>query len=222
MATLPRMYNPGPYDWLFQRSLFIQGVHAKYGLHVTLNSALSGTCKSIQERQREEHLKGMRIVTDLTKGLKGCNVTCDNFFTSYQLEVELRKRKLPVLGTIIKDKGVLPQELSVMCGRQRYLSIFAFSVEALLISYCPKKNKKVLLMSMMHKDLATQRNKQHVNFIHPTDNKTSSTCIFCQKYMCEKRTASFCTNCITTIKIVSLTKLLHLIVLYGAHFFSIK
>ncbi|KRY18234.1 hypothetical protein T12_4050 [Trichinella patagoniensis] len=87
------------------------------------------------------------------KGLKGCNVTCDNFFTSYQLEVELRKRKLPVLGTIIKDKGVLPQELSVMCGRQRYLAIFAFSVEALLISYCPKKNKNVLLMSMMHKDL---------------------------------------------------------------------
>ncbi|KRZ92569.1 hypothetical protein T08_12114, partial [Trichinella sp. T8] len=124
------MYNPGPYDWLFQRSLFIQG-----------------------ERQREEHLKGMQIVTDLTKGLKGCNVTCDNFFTSYQLEVELRKRKLPVLGTIIKDKGVLPQELSVMCGRQRYLSIFAFSVEALLISYCPKKNKNVLLMSMMHKDV---------------------------------------------------------------------
>ncbi|KRY39435.1 hypothetical protein T01_91 [Trichinella spiralis] len=61
----------------------------------------------------------MRIVTDLTKGLKGCNVTCDNFFTSYQLAVELRKRKLPVLGTIIKDKGVLPQELLVMCGKQR-------------------------------------------------------------------------------------------------------
>ncbi|XP_003376083.1 conserved hypothetical protein [Trichinella spiralis] len=71
------------------------------------------------ERQREKHLKGMRIVTDLTKGLKGCNVTCDNFFTSYQLAVELRKRKLPVLGTIIKDKGVLPQELLVMCGKQR-------------------------------------------------------------------------------------------------------
>ncbi|KRY02294.1 hypothetical protein T12_6493 [Trichinella patagoniensis] len=42
----------------------------------------------------------MRVVLDMVKGLKGHNVTCDNFFTSYSLGVELRKKNLTLVGTI--------------------------------------------------------------------------------------------------------------------------
>ena len=32
-----------------------------------------------------EKNQGMRVVLDVTDGLRGHNVTCDNFFTSYEL-----------------------------------------------------------------------------------------------------------------------------------------
>ncbi|KRZ76934.1 PiggyBac transposable element-derived protein 4 [Trichinella papuae] len=100
---------------------------------------------------------------DLAKGLKGHNVTCDNFFTSSQLA------KLPMLGTMKKNKGVLPQEFSVMRNRQRYSSISAFSAEATLVSHCPKKNKNVLLMSTLHEDTtisARQDKKPEMDFTY--------------------------------------------------------
>ncbi|KRX50949.1 hypothetical protein T05_11662 [Trichinella murrelli] len=38
-----------------------------------------------------EKNQGMRVVLDMVNGLKSHNVTCDNFFTSYSLGVELKK-----------------------------------------------------------------------------------------------------------------------------------
>ncbi|KRZ55881.1 PiggyBac transposable element-derived protein 4 [Trichinella nativa] len=40
--------------------------------------------------ETREKNQGMRVVLDMVNGLKGHNVTCDNFFTSYLLGVELR------------------------------------------------------------------------------------------------------------------------------------
>ncbi|CAB4059157.1 unnamed protein product [Lepeophtheirus salmonis] len=42
----------------------------------------------------------MRAVLDLTEGLRGHNVTCDNLFTSYQLGQQLLKRKITMVGTV--------------------------------------------------------------------------------------------------------------------------
>ncbi|KRY06859.1 PiggyBac transposable element-derived protein 2 [Trichinella patagoniensis] len=50
-----------------------------------------------------EKNQGMRVVLDMVKGLKGHNVTCDNFFTSYSLGVELRKKNLTLVGTVKKQ-----------------------------------------------------------------------------------------------------------------------
>ncbi|KAK6307271.1 hypothetical protein J4Q44_G00224190 [Coregonus suidteri] len=94
----------------------------------------------------------MRVVLDMSEGLQGHNITCDNFFTSYRLGVELQKRKLTMVGTIRKNKPELPSELLKMQGRTVHSSKFAFSENATVVSYCPKKNKNVLVMSTMHKD----------------------------------------------------------------------
>ncbi|KAL1232359.1 PiggyBac transposable element-derived protein [Trichinella spiralis] len=54
-----------------------------------------------------EKNQGMRVVLDMVKGLKGHNVTCDNFFTSYALGVELKKKNLTLVGTVKKNKPEL-------------------------------------------------------------------------------------------------------------------
>lgn len=37
--------------------------------------------------------QGMRVVLDMTEGLKGHVITCDNFFTSFTLAEELLRKK---------------------------------------------------------------------------------------------------------------------------------
>ncbi|KAI3354195.1 hypothetical protein L3Q82_018733, partial [Scortum barcoo] len=46
-----------------------------------------------------------------SRGLRGHNVTCDNFFTSYELGQELLKRKITMVGTVRKNKPELPPAL---------------------------------------------------------------------------------------------------------------
>ncbi|XP_042178792.1 uncharacterized protein LOC121846651 [Oncorhynchus tshawytscha] len=71
--------------------------------------------------------QGMRVVLDLKKGLSGRNVTCDNFFTSYELGQRLLERDLTVVGTVRKNKAKLPPALLESKGRQVLSSRFAFT-----------------------------------------------------------------------------------------------
>lgn len=97
-----------------------------------------------------EKNQGMRVVLDLTTGLSGRNVTCDNFFTSYELGQRLLDRNLTVVGTVRKNKAELPPALLESKGRQVLSSRFAFTPTATLVSYLAKKNKNVLLLSTLH------------------------------------------------------------------------
>ncbi|KRZ87700.1 hypothetical protein T08_6512 [Trichinella sp. T8] len=81
-----------------------------------------------------EKNQGMRVVLDMVKGLKGHNVTCDNFFTAYSLGPEL------------------PRELLQLQGRKLNSSTFAFSEDCTIVSYRPKMNKNVIVLSTMHND----------------------------------------------------------------------
>ncbi|CAB4067319.1 unnamed protein product [Lepeophtheirus salmonis] len=74
-----------------------------------------------------EKNQGMRVVLDLTEGLRDHNVTCDNFFTSYQLGQQLLKRKITMVGTVRKNKPELPPALLVSKDRDVFSSKFAFT-----------------------------------------------------------------------------------------------
>ena len=76
---------------------------------------------------RPEKKQGMRVVLDMTAGLKGHNITCDNFFTSHGLGQELLKRKLTMVGTVRKNKPQLPPALVSTRGRNALSSKFAFT-----------------------------------------------------------------------------------------------
>ncbi|KAJ8393713.1 hypothetical protein AAFF_G00057660 [Aldrovandia affinis] len=96
----------------------------------------------------------MRVVLDMTQGLRGHNITCDNFFTSYSLGQELLKSKLTMVGTVRKNKPELPSALLNMQNRAVNSSKFAFTDTTIVVSYSPKKRKNVLLMSTLRHDAA--------------------------------------------------------------------
>ncbi|XP_031139747.1 uncharacterized protein LOC116039112 [Sander lucioperca] len=102
---------------------------------------------------------GARVVLDVTKGLRGPrNVTCDNFFTSYELARRLLiERRLTVVGTMRKNKPELPRALLNTKGRALFSSRFAFTPTVTLVSYVPKRHKNVLLLSTLHTGKARVR-----------------------------------------------------------------
>ncbi|KAM4552412.1 piggyBac transposable element-derived protein 4-like [Odontesthes bonariensis] len=103
---------------------------------------------------RAETNQGMCVVLDMTNGLQGHNITCDNFFTSYALGQELLKRKVTMVGTVRENKPELPPAMVSTRGREALSSKFAFTDTHTLVSYVPKKNRNVILMSTRHKDAA--------------------------------------------------------------------
>ncbi|XP_064883166.1 piggyBac transposable element-derived protein 4-like [Oncorhynchus nerka] len=93
----------------------------------------------------------MWVVLDVTDGLRGHNVTCDNFFTSYELSQQLLKRKITVIGTVRKNKPKLPPALLATKVREDFSSKFVFTPTTTLVSYIPNSNKNVVLLSTLHK-----------------------------------------------------------------------
>ncbi|KAJ8393021.1 hypothetical protein AAFF_G00069250 [Aldrovandia affinis] len=137
----------------------------------------------------------MWVVLDMTQGLRGHNITCDNFFTSYDLGQELLKKKLTMVGTVRKNKPELPSALLDTKDRAPLSSKFAFTETTTTVSYCPKKRKNVIMMSTLHKNAAVSsredkkpdiivdynRNKGGVNNL----DKVTGT------YTCQRKTAQW-------------------------------
>ena len=79
----------------------------------------------------------------------GCNIVTDNFFTSLKLARSLKQLNMTLLGTVRKNKKELPCELLANRGRSLCSSKFSFNSkgDTMIVSYTPKKNKNVLLLS---------------------------------------------------------------------------
>ncbi|XP_066260450.1 piggyBac transposable element-derived protein 4-like [Euwallacea similis] len=95
------------------------------------------------------------VVMKLCDSIKGTgrNITVDNWFTSMELLQTLKKDfNLTLIGTIRKNKRELPQEFTRPINRLNLSSMFAFHNHATLVSFIPKKNKNVLLVSSTHHD----------------------------------------------------------------------
>lgn len=84
-------------------------------------------------------------------GLKGHNITCDHFFTSYAFGQELLLKKLTMVGTIRWNKPELPPALLVTQDWDNFCSRFTFTDTHTVVSYCPKKRKNVLLITSLHR-----------------------------------------------------------------------
>lgn len=96
----------------------------------------------------------------------GRNVTMDNWFTSIPLAEELRKdHNLTVVGTVRKNKPEVPNEFKQK-GMERLPTIFGFTPTSTLLSYCPKKDKTViLLLTMLHQGIIDRTSNKRLSEI---------------------------------------------------------
>lgn len=94
------------------------------------------------------------VVKRLIKPLynSGRNLTVDNWYTSYPLSQELLEKKITIVGTLRKNKKEIPPVFLHSKKREVFSSIFGFQKETTIVSYTPKKNRNVLLLSTMHND----------------------------------------------------------------------
>lgn len=95
------------------------------------------------------------IVFRLVKPIEGTcrNITGDNWFSSIPLvQALLKEKKLTYVGTLRKNKAEIPKEF--LPGKEREInsSRFGFMEDCSMVSYCPKKNKCVLVISSLHMD----------------------------------------------------------------------
>ncbi|KAA5585724.1 hypothetical protein F3G61_32635, partial [Pseudomonas aeruginosa] len=80
------------------------------------------------------------------------NVTFDNWFTGYELMLHLlNEYRLTSVGTVRKNNRQIPESF-IRTDRQPNSSVFGFQKDITLVSYAPKKNKVVVVMSTMHHD----------------------------------------------------------------------
>jgi hypothetical protein len=83
------------------------------------------------------------------------NITGDNWFTSLSLVNKLlREKKLTYIGTLRKNKREISPQFLPNKNREKKSSVFGFQEDCSMVSYCPKKNRSVILLSSMHHDNA--------------------------------------------------------------------
>lgn len=167
-ARLPLIFNPGvdicvdeqlvPYRGRCQFRQYIPKKPGKYGLKmwVTCDVQTSYAWRVSLYTGRSagepaEKNQGRRVVLDMTEGLRGVTVTCDNFFSSFGLAEELLQRKNAMVGTMRKNRPELPPRLLALRGREALSSVFAFTATHTLVSYVPKRGKNVVLLSTKHR-----------------------------------------------------------------------
>ncbi|GFN83395.1 PiggyBac transposable element-derived protein 4 [Plakobranchus ocellatus] len=89
----------------------------------------------------------------------GRNLTCDNFFTDYELAQKLNTEKMSVVGTLRRNKRFIPAEFQDPKLTEKGQPKFCFQKDAMLVSYKSGAKKNVILLSSMHSDSTIVVNK---------------------------------------------------------------
>jgi len=111
------------------------------------------TCIGKKPNAGREVNLGEKVVLDLLEGTDatGRNVTFDNFYTSLSCK-KVAGKKVTLVGTIRRNKPELPPEMVSTKERKPFTTIFGLQQDCMIVSYCPKRNKIVNLLSTLHSE----------------------------------------------------------------------
>jgi hypothetical protein len=154
---------------------------AKYGLkywtiaYVESSFVLSAKLylRKNENKSNNEKKIGENVVLNLAipfMNKKYRILTADNFFSSINLAKILFEKNIGFIGTLRKNKKEIPTAFLTNKNRVVDSSLFGFNDQLTLISYVPKKNKCVIILSTAH-------NKIEIN----TDTKKPEAVLYYNK-----------------------------------------
>jgi len=154
---------------------YIPNKLSKYGIKVYV-LADSKTFYSVSSKiytGAGTHAPGLPVPTqavlDLDPSVSGTNrnITTDNYYTSIPLAMELKSRKLTLVGTIKKNKACSPPIFLAKAVEGTVQYAFDHSNNFTLSSVAPKKNKRVVFLSTMHSEKKRDEDagKEEINVI---------------------------------------------------------
>ena len=170
IANLRRHYIPGDtltvdeqlvgYRGQIPGRTYIPSKPAKYGLKIFwlaeagTGFALNAKIYTGRERDAPVHRQlGKDVVMELAAPYfnTGREIVTDNFFTSHNLATSLLENRLTLLGTIRSHRREIPASLkSKKRPVESSLFVYDHANKIVLVSYIPKKNKNVILLSSSH------------------------------------------------------------------------
>lgn len=159
-TTIDEMLHPfrGRYSFI----QYIPSKPAKYGIKMfALCDAKSFYTSDLEiycGKQPDGPFAASNSPTDVVKRLitpiegSNRNLTIDNWYTSVPLADYLLTKRITVLGTMKKNKAEIPKEFLPDKNRAVGSCLFGFQEDKTLVSYVPRKNKSVILLSTLHDD----------------------------------------------------------------------
>ena len=78
----------------------------------------------------------------------------------YSIDYYCYKHNLTIVGTMRKCKREIPECMKASKSRETKTSNFAFNYQITMVSYVPKKNKSVIMLSTMHHDINIKRTQK--------------------------------------------------------------
>ena len=94
----------------------------------------------------------MEMTSDLHRS--GRNVTGDRLYSYVDTAEQLFKRNLTYCGAVMANRKGLPTKIKSVKERELNSSVFMWKKDSpvMVVSYCPKKKKNVLLITTSHED----------------------------------------------------------------------
>lgn len=120
------------------------------------------------------------------------NVTFDNWFTSIELVKILKERGLTCLGTLRKNKREIPPSFLPNKHRKLGTAMYGFTKDVTILSYVPKQNKAVILLSSSHHHEGNDFNTNKPDIImdyNSTKGGVDALDEKCAKFSCSRRTS---------------------------------
>ena len=142
------------------------------------------------------HAPGLPVPTqtllDLVPSVSGTsrNITTDNYYTSVPPAMELKSRKLTLVGTMKKNKACIPPSFLAKADEGTVQYAFDHANNLTLLSVAPKKNKRVVFLSTMHsKKKRDEATEEEINvFYNQEKGGVDSHYQMCSLYTTARKT----------------------------------
>lgn len=117
------------------------------------------------------------------------SITMDNFFTSYDLVHLLKVNGFTSVGTLRKNKKVIPPQFQANRRRAVGENLFAYRPFITISSYVQKQNKSILFLSSYHRNPKVIDGKSTINlFYNQTKGGVDVLDKLCHTYSAQRTT----------------------------------